>query len=217
MKLRIAEVRTILREARLGKIHTFSRLLNEDGEGDSQSHVEGASGESLDAQVDKYLVEYESDAKKSSDETGGPLSTDQMESIDWRDLIRGVITEAGEPDKDDATDPDDAAPGAAELTNDDSGSFGLDHIDVEKFANDVVRLVDNYDSLLEVRNTIVRRAKAFIKKNYDKEVQTSFDDVLRDDHGIEPGYDKGQLDAEKYPAPVADRANGNAESSGGGM
>lgn len=223
MRIRIGELKRILREASAPR-HS---LLLED---DSESHEEGASGESLDSQVDRYLGQYETDAKKGDNEVA---SVDQMEALDWRDLVKGrllteagdgdrhdpwspgALHEAGESDKDD-DDKGDAAPGAEGMTGDDSNKPGVGSLDVEKFANDVVRLIDNYDSLLEVKNTLIRRATAFLKKNYDDEVVKSFEDTLRDDHSMEAGEDKGELDADKYPAPSAERASGSAEAGPGG-
>lgn len=190
----------------------IARILIKE-EDDSASHGSGESGDSLDNQVDRYLAQYEGDAKKA--DTGLEASTDQMESIEWRDLVRGLLLEAGEADKDEE-DADDAAPGADALTGDVTGKLGVDKLDVEKFANDVVRLIENYDSLLEVRNTLVRRAKAFLQKTYDDDVVKGFEDTLRDDHGIEAGKDKADLSAEKFPAPSADRASGDAGPGAGG-
>lgn len=214
MRVSVGRLRQILLEARYGR----RALLTEDGDGDSQAHVEGASGTSLDTQVDKYLAQYEGDAKKSDvTDIGGP-STSQMERLDWSDLVRGVLTEAGDDDdapKDDADDkPADDAPGDTGFGG--PPKLGIDHLDVDKFADSIVRLIDNYDSLLEVRNTLVRRAKAFLAKTYDDEVQKAFDDVMKDDHGIEPGTNTGDLNADKYPAPSADRASGSAEPGAGG-
>lgn len=224
MKLRYRDLKAILSEARAGRMDTYLRVIEEaEGAEDSKSHLEGASGDSLDEQVDKYLIQYETDAKKTDSETGAGggggldvnLNASQMESIDWRDLVKGVIVEAGREDKD-SQDPGDAAPGADDMTGEDTDKLGLDHIDVSKFADDVVRLIENYDSLLEVRSTLMRRAKGFLQKNYSDEVVNAFDDVMRDDHGMESGKDKFTVDAERFPAPSADRASGSAEPGAGG-
>lgn len=189
----------------------ISRLLREDD--NSAAHQTGISGDSIDSQVDRYLAQYEGDAKKAAD--GSNVSVEQMESIDWRDLVKGVlITEAGEGDKDE--EPADAAPGADELTGEETDKLGVDKIDVEKFANDVVRLIQNYDSLLEIRSTLLRRATNFLKKSYDDDVIKAFEDTLRDDHGMEPGKDSNELNADKFPAPPADRASGSAAPGAGG-
>lgn len=194
---------------RLFKEGTIARLLNE--EDDSLSHESGVSGGSLDAQVDRYLAQYEGAAKKSDDM--GP-STDQMESMDWRDLIKGqLITEAGE-DEEPPAEGGDAPP--APMGNEEAEKPGLDSLDVEAFANDVVRLIDNYDSLLEVKSTLIRRARSFLEKIYDDEVIDAFDNTMRDDHGLEAGSSLGDVEADRFKAPAADRASGSAEPGPGG-
>jgi hypothetical protein len=211
MKISMGRLRDLLNES------AISRLLTE--EDDSMAHEEGAAGDSLDNQVDRYLISYETDAKKAEGDIGGQQpSVGQMEALDWRDLIKGrvLITEAGQADKDAQGGPEDAAPGADEMTGEDTDKLGPDALDVEKFANDVVRLVENYDSLLEVRSTLIRRAISFLKKNYNDEVTKSFEDVLRDVHGMEAGTDPAATAADKFVAPPADRASGSAQAGIGG-
>lgn len=190
----------------------LARLLRE--EDDSVAHQTGVSGASLDAQVDRYLAEYESSSKKSEEEDEVDVS--QMESIDWRDLIKGrLILEAGEGDKDEE-EAVDAAPGADAMTGDDEEKLGVDKLDVEAFANDIARLIENYDNLLEVRSTLLRRARSFLEKTYDDEVLDAFDASMRDDHGMEAGSSESDIENDRFVAPAADRANGSAQPTGGG-
>lgn len=189
----------------------IARFLRE--EDDSLAHESGASGASLDAQVDRYFGEYESSAQK--DEGDFEPDTSQMESLDWRDLLKGRLFEAGEGDKNEK-DPDDEAPGAESMTGTDDAGLGIEKFNVESFANDVARLIENYDNLLEVRSTILRRARQFLKKTYDDEVVDAFEASMRDDHGMEAGNSELDINSDKFTAPAADRANGSAEPSGGG-
>lgn len=219
MKITMRRLRNLLSEQAISRIlaeETFTQQtgLNED---ESAEPAVDESGDSVDSQVDRYFAQYETDAKKADGSDEPEPGVDQMESIEWRDLVRGVILEAGESDKD-ATDDDSEtdAPGADELTGNDTDKLGLDKLDVEAFANDVVRLINNYDSLLEVRSTLMRRAKVFLKKSYSDEVVSAFEDSLRDDHGMEAGTDDDTLKAEKFPAPPAARAGGNAEGGAPG-
>ena len=206
MKISIRKLRSMLNE------EAISRLLTEE---ESAEPAPDEVGDSIDSQVDRYLAQYETDAKKADGEDESEPSVDQMESLDWRSLIRGILLEAGEEDKDDTDDEGDDAPGADELTGADTEKLGLDKLDVEAFANDVVRLINNYDSLLEIRSTLMRRAKVFLEKSYSVEVVTAFEGTLREDHGMEIGNDDAGLAAEKYPAPPAARASGNAAAGGG--
>lgn len=190
---------------------SIAQLLKE--EDDSLAHESGASGSSLDAQVDRYFGDYEANAKKAESDTDFGAPVEQMESLDWRDLVKGqLITEAPE-DEDEEEEPPPAAPPAG---GDDAGKPGLDALNVEAFANDVARLIQNYDSLLEVRSTLLRRAKSFLEKTYNDEVVKAFEDSMRDDHGMEAGSSAMDIADEKFKAPAADRANGSAAPGAGG-
>jgi len=85
---------------------------------------------------------------------------------------------------------------------------------MESFVNSVVRLIENYDSLLEVRSTIARRAMNFIAKSYEPDVVESLKRTLRDDHGLVPGESALDVSDEEFQAPPADRAG--ASPGGGG-
>lgn len=178
-KIRIGDLKRLLREA----------VLREE---DAPAQVPEEDNASLDAQVDRFLGQYEAEA-----------ATAKNEGFDFRMMTRRILNEAGEDDDagDDAP-ADDAGGDAAEPP----AKIGLDKIDMENFANSVVRLIDNYDSLLEVRSTLVRRAKNFLAKQYSTEVVDAFEKTLREEHGIVPGESKDDVEAEDFPAPAADRA-----------
>jgi hypothetical protein len=161
-------------------------LLREAAESDSKPA--GNSGDSLDAQVDRYLAEYEGEAKSS-----------KQEGKDFRRVTRRLLGEA-----------EDEAPKADETST--PKKMSIDDIDVENFANGVVRMIDNYDSLLEVRSTLARRAINFIAKSYDADVVKALQEVLRTDHGLVPGESQSDVASEDFPAPAADRAG----AGGGG-
>lgn len=145
--------------------------------------------DSLDRQVDKYLSSYESQSK--------PM---KKESKDLRDLSRDFFSLLAEADEEKKDEKDETK----KLTEED--------IDVGLFADNVVRLIDNYDSLLEIRETIAKRAIKFLEKNYEPSVVDKFKIVLEDEYDLYTGKTAPD-DLEKYPAPPADRSNG---SVGGG-
>ena len=183
-KIRIGDLKRLLREA----------MLRED---DASAQVPEEDNASLDSQVDRYLGQYEAEAK-----------TAKTEGFDFRMMTRRILNEAGEDD-----DAGDDAP-ADDAGGDDAAAppkIGLDEIDMANFANSVVRLIDNYDSLLEVRSTLVRRAKNFLAKTYDVAVVDAFEKTLREEHGIVPGESKEDADNEDFPAPAADRAGSGGE------
>lgn len=91
----------------------------------------------------------------------------------------------------------------------------IDSINIENFASDVVRLIENCDSLLEFKGTIAKRASNFLKKMYDESVVSEFEVILEQEHGIAPGKSKSQVDNDQFKAPPADRAIFDSGSGGG--
>lgn len=146
--------------------------------------VEKQSDDSLDQQIDDFLVDYESDAKIKKNE-----------GFNFRSMTRRFLTmptTLSEAEKEKEASADEQK---KKLT--------LDDIDVEEFATNVVRLIDNYDSLLEVKSTITRRAMNFLLENYDPTVVKQFEIVLEDQHDIVPGKSKSDLEDEKTSPPAA--------------
>ena len=170
-----------LRLSQLRKIiaEETRRLVLEE---EDKSKSEKEKGEdSLDSQIDSFLASYEREAKSS-----------KKEGFNFRLLTRRFLTEAEDEDK--KKDKKD---------EEEPEKMSADDIDVDSFADNVVRLVDNYDSLLEVRDAICRRAVNFLLKNYEKEVADSFKEALSEQHDIEIGKSKSELEDEKFIAPPA--------------
>lgn len=145
--------------------------------------------DSLDQQVDDLLISYEADAKVQ----------EKNEAVDFSSMTREFLTTLSEAEGDEKVEEP-----KAKLTS--------ENIHIEKFASDVVRLIDNYDSLLEVRNTLARRAVNFLMDNYDPSVVNEFKIVLQDQHDIVIGKSPYVEKDEEFPAPPAARAGG----AGGG-
>lgn len=151
--------------------------------------------DSLDQQVDDLLISYESEAK-----------TKKNEGLDFRMMTRRFLSSPlleAEEDKDKEEDKE---------ADKDKKKLTIEDIDVEDFAASVSRMIDNYDSLLEVRNTLARRAINFLVENYEEDVVNEFKNVLEEEHDISIGKTKSELEDEEFEAPFADRAGG----SGGG-
>lgn len=136
--------------------------------------------DSLDAQIDRYFADYEVESK-----------TSKVEALDFRMLTRRLLSEAEEDEK---------------KNEETEKKLKLEDIDVENFLDSVMRLVDNYDALLEVRNTILRRAVNFLVKGYDPAVAQAFKENLMDIYGIEIGKSKSEVEDEEFQSPAADRA-----------
>lgn len=177
---------------------TSQRLLGEQDEdeeaGAEEDSIEEPSpnvrkdaeqNDSIDAQIDRYIADYETEARNAKNE-----------GFDLRALTLRLLSEQ-----------DTEAVG---------GQLDADTLDVESFTNAIVRLIDNYDALLEVRDVIVKRAINFLNRSYTPDVVEQFKDALLDQHDIELGKTEEDINAEKYQAPPADRAGGPGVAGGAG-
>lgn len=201
IKIRVGDLKKILRE----------QLMREAEENDAAVKAglvdeEGIDGEdSLDAQVDKFFMDYETEAQSM-----------KAEGKDWRRTVKRLL---GEADEDEDEGADDTAD---EPEEDDAGidspeepeKPSVDDINIESFVSSVVRLVENYDNLLEIKNTILRRAANFLAKNYDDATVEQFKDKLEESHGIEIGKSQRDHEDEEFAAPKAGAAG--PFGSGGG-
>lgn len=160
--------------------------------------------DSLDQQVDDFLISYESDAKVKKNE-----------GFDFRSMTRNFLSTTSRNLLEAEGDEEEEKP--ADETGDEEKpeekkKLSAEDIDIEEFASNVVRLIDNYDSLLEVRNTLARRAMNFLSDNYSPDVVSQFKIVLEDEHDITVGKSKADEEDNEFPSPVA----AGAGSGGGG-
>lgn len=152
--------------------------------------------DSLDSQVDSYLSDFERKAKKLSA---------KKESKSYQAFLRKLLREAEEDEEAPPEEDPEGEEGEEDEEEKEPEKLTSEDIDVETFVDEVVRLIENYDSLLEMRNTILRRAVNYLLKSYQPDVGDSFKEVLEDSHGIEIGKSKFELEDE-FMAPRADRA-----------
>ena len=136
--------------------------------------------DSLDAQIDRFLVEYESEAKHS-----------MSEGVDFRSLVRRLLSEG---------DDDEEAPDESKQQD---LKLGIDSINVDSFSDSVARLIQSYDNLLEVKNTILRRAMKFLTKTYDESVIEKFKSDVRENYGLEIGKSKSDMENDYFRPPPA--------------
>jgi hypothetical protein len=175
----VNELKKILREAVSDVIYEAedddsvdnapdSEEVESDNQDDTTTQQQSTSdvGASVDAQIDRFLIGYEREAKNV-----------KSEGVDHRMITYRFLSE--------------------DIDTQNDGQ-----LDIESFAADVARLVENYDSLLEMRDTIVKRATNFLKKVYDPTVVEQFEQVMDDQFEIKVGesdIDK-ELDVDVPPA-----------------
>ena len=85
-----------------------------------------------------------------------------------------------------------------------------DEIDLERFTSEVARLIKNYDTLLDMEDLILSKAKSFIIARYGDDAATEMENSLADNHDVEIKAPKGELKGEDE-VPVAVGAGGAGE------
>jgi hypothetical protein len=208
----------IVAESRRRRLQEDSSLLDPDA---------GKINDSVDEQIDKYLSQYESESKTVTEskffkslvqrllrEKDGEEEEDPLADLGGEDE-EGEDEEGGEEGEEEGGDdaaeeePEEEEEAAPEkLTSED--------IDLSGFANSVSRLVENSDSLLELKNTIIRRSISYIGKVYDKNAVDEFKEILSSEFGLEPGMTKRDKE-ERFMAPPAERAGAEGDGGGGGI
>ena len=135
-----------------------------DSEGDEEEGEEGDEKEepemkpfSIDNELEALLIKAEEEAKTSAKTSAASVESKSIEESKRRKSIK-VLYEAPEEQK---------------------------MLDVDHFANRVARIVKNYDSLIDMEQLILKRANEFLEMHYDADVVSSFQDALRQMHGLE--------------------------------
>ena len=77
-----------------------------------------------------------------------------------------------------------------------------DEIDLERFTAELARLIKNYDTLLDMEDLILSKAKSFIIARYGEDAATEMEDSLATNHDIEIVPPKGDLKGDSE-VPVA--------------
>lgn len=187
VQVKLGHLKRMIAEGIISKEFLFEADVNQEEEGQ----------DSLDAQVDRYLASYEHSSKQAKNE-GKSFSA----------LVRRLLIEADDEEKDDSKEGDDGSDPPQKMT--------LKDIDVEEFADNVTRLIENYDSLLEVRSTLLRRAIKFIEENYEQDVVDVFKDAMREQHAMVPGMTKMEVEDEDFAVPRGEYSGPSLGGGGGG-
>ena len=86
-------------------------------------------------------------------------------------------------------------------------------LDIELFGNDVARLIQNYQVLMDMESIIFNKAKEFLIIKYGEEVAEAFAEILRVKHGLDFDSEIDALEDIEVAAPLAVGAGG--EGGGG--
>ena len=137
---------------------------------ENEDEAKKESLDSVDDQIDSYILRFENESIKDSDDEM------IMESLRLRTLRflleqeEGEDAEAAAPEaaaEPDAEEQEVSDPTGSEVPKEDpQGVSPKPPLDIDAFTKKVARLVMNYRDLLRIEPVIVNRAIAFLEKNY---------------------------------------------------
>ena len=158
---------------------------------------------SADDQILAHLIDFETKAIKtatvSQDNKLRPEPDVEIE-LEWykRPLGSILFEEASE-----------------EITTRSETWVGSPDIDIATFSADVSRLIDNYDSLLDMEALIINKAMDYLLDKYDQETADYYIEVLDVKYGKYSDHPTVHGNAEENESPPAPQAIGSMAGEGG--
>ena len=145
------------------------------------------ASDSVDDQIDSLLLRYESASIRKGDSIN-----ESLRKLNLRFLLEqeeppeepAAEAESEEPAEEPAEEPDPAGSDDMTVTSP-SPRQKVPDLDVDKFTSRVVRLMNNYESLLNIEEAIINRAKTFLDENYGEAFVYEFVNNLRNQYGLE--------------------------------
>lgn len=177
----------------------IKRLLREDVQDatkvlngyETQTDEKKASLNSVDDQIDGLLIKYENESVKDSDDEEMMMESLKNCNLNFlfeEDETAQQAAQQDDSDEDEMATSDDvksapAAPKDSKIP-----------LDVETFTKKVVRLIANFQNLLNVEAVILHRASEFLDKNYGSEYKDKMLDILDTQFDINLDGDEDVID-----------------------
>ena len=89
----------------------------------------------------------------------------------------------------------------------------LPKIDISQFADDIARLINNYEYLLDMEAIIFNKAENFLLDKYGPDVATEFVDEMKDHHDID--FSRAPTEKEHHYAVTGAPGNSDVGYTGG--
>lgn len=190
--------------------------------------VEPPKDVSLDQVVDRYLIRYEKESIPTVDDYEEELYGESSSELDTSIVLKDALNEAEEDELDLGGGEEEAEPAPEEdlgggddagldLGGEEPAPEGGDEaggaeaeptvtatpqINLQDFARSVARLVNNYEELLNPRDTILNRVEAYIQSNYDDRTAEELMELLDTNYSLR-NQDEEEENQEEYPTPYS--------------
>lgn len=192
---------------------------------------------SLDQKVDRYLIQYEREAIPASqmfdgigDKPKGGLPA-ALSNLSELKKLSSLLFEADDPDLNLGSPADDSAAGGdaggLDLGGDDSAGGDAapaeqeakveapeTMLNIQKFASNVARLVNNYDVMLDPKSIILNRVYVYLLKNYNEQTAKECLVVLKKYYQLSPN---SKITSATQSGTSYYSGNGNLSDGGGSL
>lgn len=146
-----------------------------------------------DASVDRQILRHIMDAERTAVKVGkGQQSMTATESIKRASMA--FLFEA----------------------EDEGEKSGLPPIDLGAFATEIMRVVKNYDTLLDIPSVIVNRTEDYLQTKYDEDTAKKFMEILKDEFDYEPAPTGGSTTSDDDDSGASNHFAVGAMPGGGG-
>ena len=140
---------------------------------------------SIDDQVDALILRFETSSIVQD------TINESLKNLNLRFLLEQEEEPADEPAadppaEDDEAESTDEPAGSEDMTvSEPAEDVEVPNLDVDKFTMKVVRLVKNFQNLLNIEEAIINRTKNFLDDNYGEAFVREFTDNLSQKYGLE--------------------------------
>jgi hypothetical protein len=165
---------------------------------------------SLDQKVDRYFIQYEREAIKKSEMFNGlgqtprasaPLAIAQLQENKKGLNLFSILFEQDE----------DPTAGGMDMGGEEGGgeegggeevNIQEPQLNIQRFASNVARLVNNYDVMLDPKTVILNRAYAYLLKNYNEQTAIEFMVNMKKYYQLTPNNIGANIPTSTYPSAV---------------
>ena len=182
---------------------TISRLLREADDdkesGDATADDPQPSAVDPEKAVKKAEASFDLPIKKMLQKSLSEATSAKSEGLDLRRLTRRLFEEDEEDSLLGPDDSEDEAPAAGPTV---PTKKSLESIDIGSYSEAVVRLIENFSNLIDVKTILVEMAKVELGETYDDSTVSAFTEFLSEEYDIEIGASKWDKEIENQPPPA---------------
>jgi len=126
----------------------------DDSDDDDEDEPLGPADDTIDGEVNNLLADFEAEAIASAEQSESLKGESHLRNM-HKNKVSKLLFEADEP-----------------------------VFDVVHFANNIARVIDNYQALLDVEKSIFDKAYSYLAAKYGESVATDFENTLESEHQL---------------------------------